>query len=225
MQTPSTACSLDRPARGRPREFDPNLALADALRVFVALGYAGASVAELTKAMGINSPSLYQCYGSKEELFKQALGLYAQKHLSYLVRLLDGSNIDDVVAKLIQDALGPVLPCEARGFLGLLASLSAGINDQGARQAVAAHQEHVIDALAARFERAQSDGALPKAADPKTLAYFLEALLHGIHVQARNGVDCHNHDELTRISLEAFDFHARRHGPRHEADERLMVPA
>ena len=62
--------------RGRPREFEIEQALAAALQVFWDKGYEGASISDLTGAMGITRPSLYAAFGNKEELFKQALDLY-----------------------------------------------------------------------------------------------------------------------------------------------------
>src|SRR5919198_5961184 len=64
--------------RGRPRSFDRDAALRAAMLTFWRLGYEGASMAELTKAMGINSPSLYACFGSKEELFRAAVEFYLE---------------------------------------------------------------------------------------------------------------------------------------------------
>jgi len=60
--------------RGRPRSFDRDAALRSAMKLFWKLGYEGASMAALTKAMGINAPSLYAAFGSKEGLFKEAVG-------------------------------------------------------------------------------------------------------------------------------------------------------
>jgi len=195
-------------SRGRPREFEPDVVLAAALRTFVARGYAGASIADLTEAMRISRPSLYHCFGSKEGLFKQALALHARKHLDYLNRLLDDATIGEVVEGLLRDAMaGSQLPCEAHGFMGLLAALSATTEgDEGARQEVAAHQGRVIETLAARFERARNEGELPDDAHPTTLAYFLEALAHGISVQVRNRVPGDDRGELLRLSLRAFDL-------------------
>jgi len=58
--------------RGRPRSFDRAAALRRAMEVFWAKGYEGASLSDLTAAMGINSPSLYAAFGSKEALFLEA---------------------------------------------------------------------------------------------------------------------------------------------------------
>ncbi|WP_394828654.1 TetR/AcrR family transcriptional regulator [Pendulispora albinea] len=64
--------------RGRPRSFDRQAALERAMRVFWEKGYAGASMADLTAAMGINSPSLYAAFGCKEALFREAIALFAE---------------------------------------------------------------------------------------------------------------------------------------------------
>ena len=118
MQTSLAPCSIQRAARGRPREFDLDVALEAALRTFVKRGYAGASIADLTEVMRISRPSLYHCFGSKEGLFKRALELHAHKHLAYLRKLLNHGTIGDVVEELLRDAMaGSQLPCEAHGFM------------------------------------------------------------------------------------------------------------
>ena len=70
--------------RGRPREFDTDDALGAALRVFWQKGYEGASLSDLTDAMGITRPSLYAAFGNKENLFRQALDLYEKDKLAYI---------------------------------------------------------------------------------------------------------------------------------------------
>src|SRR3546814_6754527 len=71
------------PHKGRPREFCVDMALAAALRVFWSKGYEGASMADLTEAMGITKPSLYAAFGNKEALFHKALDLYESEKLDY----------------------------------------------------------------------------------------------------------------------------------------------
>ncbi|HEV8389551.1 MAG TPA: helix-turn-helix domain-containing protein, partial [Dongiaceae bacterium] len=64
--------------RGRPRSFDRDAALRSAMKTFWKSGYEGASMAALTEAMGINSPSLYAAFGSKDALFREAVALYLE---------------------------------------------------------------------------------------------------------------------------------------------------
>src|SRR5207253_4779949 len=63
-------------ARGRPRTFDPEIALRTALDLFWERGYEGTSLSDLAQAMGIASASIYACFGSKEDLFRKVMALY-----------------------------------------------------------------------------------------------------------------------------------------------------
>ena len=65
-----------RRARGRPREFDPEVALEAALEAFRRHGYSGTSLADLTEATGLNRPSLYAAFGNKDDLFEAAVDRY-----------------------------------------------------------------------------------------------------------------------------------------------------
>src|SRR5689334_13025068 len=75
--------------RGRPRGFDADAALDRAIEVFWRRGYEGASLGDLTEAMGINRPSMYAAYGNKEELFRRALTRYAEADMAYARRALE----------------------------------------------------------------------------------------------------------------------------------------
>ena len=76
------------PVRGRPREFCVDHALTQALGVFWSKGYEGASLTDLTEAMGITRPSLYAAFGNKESLFRKALDLYESEKMAYVGRAL-----------------------------------------------------------------------------------------------------------------------------------------
>src|SRR5947199_5777311 len=69
---------------GRPRQFDADLALDRALAVFWRRGYEGATLDDLTAAMGINRPSLYAAFGDKERLFRRALERYVSGPAGYV---------------------------------------------------------------------------------------------------------------------------------------------
>ena len=73
---------------GRTRQFEVDEALDRALEVFWARGYEGATLPELTRAMGINRPSLYAAFGNKEQLFRKALDRYQTGPMSFLTEAL-----------------------------------------------------------------------------------------------------------------------------------------
>ncbi|MFP5296803.1 MAG: TetR/AcrR family transcriptional regulator, partial [Alphaproteobacteria bacterium] len=87
---------------GRPRSFDRDQALTRAMEVFWAKGYADASMAELTAAMGVSAPSLYAAFGSKEQLFREAVELYQRTQGADAWRCLDGDMpVRDAVEALL----------------------------------------------------------------------------------------------------------------------------
>lgn len=88
-------------AMGRPRSFDTDKALDDAMEVFWRHGYDGASLAMLTKAMGIKPPSLYAAFGSKEGLLKAALDRYAQRRSEHMRYVLAGPTARDVAERFL----------------------------------------------------------------------------------------------------------------------------
>src|SRR5204862_1923297 len=85
---------------GRPRAFDLGKALDRALKVFWRKGYEGATLADLTRAMGINRPSLYAAFGNKEELFRKALDRYAEGPACHVRESLSEPTARKVVEKL-----------------------------------------------------------------------------------------------------------------------------
>src|SRR5437763_8937221 len=98
-------CIVQRACKGRPREFDIDEALAAALRVFWSKGYEGASLTDLTEAMGITRPSLYAAFGNKESLFRKALDLYEREKLAYVGEALKAPTSRGVAERLLRGAL------------------------------------------------------------------------------------------------------------------------
>src|SRR5271170_3346159 len=86
---------------GRPRGFCIDTALDRAMTVFWRQGYEGASLADLTAAMGINSPSLYAAFGSKEGLFRAVLERYDDRRTAFMKDIIAAPTAQDVAQRFL----------------------------------------------------------------------------------------------------------------------------
>jgi AcrR family transcriptional regulator len=180
----------EAPRRGRPRLYDPDVALGRAIDVFWELGYSAASLDDLCSAMNMNRPSLYAAFGDKHELFIKALGRYQETVRARFRTTLAPDR--------------PLLPSLRQYFAGILDRFFSG--ESGARgcfmmsvatleaaqdpaiRAVVAEGMRALDAgFEARFRHAQRQGELARSADPAALARLASGLVHTLAVRARAG--------------------------------------
>jgi AcrR family transcriptional regulator len=181
-------CSAVSAVRGRPREFDPDEALAAALRVFWKNGYESASMTDLTEAMGITKPSLYACFGNKEALFRKALDLYEREKLAYIGGSLAEPSARKVVEHLLRGALATHCGgSDPQGCLGVIATVAGCAEAPSIREHVCSRRASSEAALVERLERAQAEGDLPEGTDPKALGGFVTTVLQGLSVKAQSG--------------------------------------
>jgi AcrR family transcriptional regulator len=174
--------------KGRPREFCVEQALASALRVFWEKGYEGASLSDLTEAMGITRPSLYAAFGNKEALFRKALDLYEREKLAYVAKAMDEPTARRVAEHLLTGALENFAgDAEPKGCFSVISSVACGAEAESVRTDVIARAETSHRALIERFQRAKNEGDLPDHVDVSGLTGFLIALLQGLSVQSRSG--------------------------------------
>lgn len=183
--------------RGRPREFDPETALSAALQVFWRRGYEGASLTELTEAMGITKPSLYACFGNKEALFRKALDLYERDKLCYVRSALEAPTARGVAERLLRGALAIQTGTQdPRACLGVISMVACTTHADSIKDEVIARRLSSDKALVERFERACQEGDLPAFIDPAALASYLSAVMQGMGVQASAGA---THEQLEKL--------------------------
>ena len=189
-------------AKGRPREFCTDAALAAALRVFWSKGYEGASLSDLTEAMGITRPSLYAAFGNKEALFRKALDLYERDKLAYVGESLAEPTARRVAEHLLRGAVANQTgTAEPHGCLGVISSVACGEEAESIRADVLERGKVARVALIERFERAVSEGDLPAGTDVDGLTSFLYAILQGMAVQAGAGATREELDRVVDTSL------------------------
>ena len=173
---------------GRTRQFDVDEALDRALEVFWARGYEGATLPELTRAMGINRPSLYSAFGNKEQLFRKALDRYQTGPMSFLTEALRKPTARAVVEASFSGFINMQRDRDkARGCLIVSGALACGAEAEKVRRTLAQLRQALVTALRKRFERAIEDGDLPEGTDCETLARYVATVLNGLAVQSASG--------------------------------------
>jgi AcrR family transcriptional regulator len=188
--------------KGRPREFCIDAALTAALRVFWSKGYEGASLNDLTEAMGINKPSLYAAFGNKEALFRKALDLYEREKLAYLSDALEAPTARGVAEQLLRGALAlQTGDSSPKGCMGVIHTVACGTEAESIRAEVIARGDKVHQALVERLERAKAEGELPPHIEASGLAVYLKALIQGLCVQAGAGATPAQLESLVQTSL------------------------
>jgi AcrR family transcriptional regulator len=188
---------------GRPRAFDPDVALDRAMHVFWAKGYDGASLSHLTRAMRINRPSLYAAFGNKEQLFKKVLDRYMSGPLAWFgkaVALPKARNVVEQIflgtARMRDDSRAPA------GCLLVQGALACG--NASAKKEVAARRTAAEAALRRRLRRAKRESDLPKNADPAELAGYVMTVVRGMTVQAVGGASRAQLHRVAQIALRAW---------------------
>jgi len=183
--------------RGRPREFCVDQALVAALRVFWSKGFEGASMTDLTEAMGITRPSLYAAFGNKEALFRKALDLYETEKLSYIGEALKAPTARGVAQHLLEGALrNQTDKSEPHGCLGVISSVACGEEATSIRQDVLERGKIAHAVLIERMKQAIADGDFYGPVDADGITKYLTALLQGMAVQAGAGA---TREELQRL--------------------------
>jgi TetR/AcrR family transcriptional repressor for divergent bdcA len=165
--------------RGRPRQFDPDEAVATAQRLFHEKGYDAVSVADLTKALGINPPSFYAAFGSKAALYARILDRYAVTGAVPLARIFapDRPLAEALTEVLVEAAHHYAADAAATGCMVLEGT---HCDDPQARELACGYH-----AAAQKLIRARIAERYPQGAD--RLADFVCTTMAGLSASARHG--------------------------------------
>lgn len=190
---------------GRPKEFDVDEALCAALQVFWKHGFDGASLTDLTDAMGITRPSLYATYGNKEELFRKVLDRYEEMHLCFVAEALAERSVARAIKKLL-DGYAQVLtdPMHPPGCLGVNSAICGGGESEPIRRELIARRSLSEETLRERFERASRDGELTPEEDPADWARYVMSVGLGMAVKAASGSSKAELERVAAMALRAL---------------------
>ncbi|MCQ8278579.1 TetR/AcrR family transcriptional regulator [Acetobacteraceae bacterium KSS8] len=197
---------------GRPRGFDRDEAVQEAMLLFWEHGFEGTSLDRLRRAMGgISSASFYAAFSSKQSLYREALQRYLSSHGQVMAALRDPALSP---RRRIEQALrgSAAMQTEAGHPGGCMVALSATIGsgeDAEARALTEAERASNRQAIAACVREAVESGELDADIDVTGLSTLLEGLLIGLSIQARDGVPATAIDAAVTAALSAWDSHRR----------------
>ncbi|UYB54173.1 TetR/AcrR family transcriptional regulator [Xanthomonas sp. AM6] len=204
---PATGTAKRRP-RGRPRAFDRETALLQATHLFWTKGYEATSIADLTAAMGIGSPSLYAAFGSKEALYAEAVQHYRARYEALAWRnFLAAGTAREAVESLLRDSAAALTGCLAdipRGCMVTLSSVgSEGHAELG--ELVKSARTVTLDRLTACLRRGIAEGEIPAATDVHALARFVQTVQSGMSILARDGASRAELEAVAEVAMLGWD--------------------
>ncbi|WP_438296179.1 TetR/AcrR family transcriptional regulator [Streptomyces sp. HUAS TT7] len=185
-----------KPSPGRARRaFDRDRALATALEEFWTHGYDTTSIASLTKAMGINPPSLYAAFGDKRQLFDEAVQLYVR---TYAAGPLKGPDARTAIAAMLRHLAADYTdPSHPPGCLIITGATNCAPGSQEVKAKLRSMREESKAAIAARIRADIDAGQLPSDTDADGLAAFYAAVIQGMNQQAWDGT---GRETLNRVA-------------------------
>ena len=194
--------------RGRPRSFDRDEALTQALRVFWAKGYESTTLTDLQQAMGgLTAPSLYAAFGSKEALFREVVSLYHQTQGMPIVKALtEGATARASIEGLLRVAATTFCqPDTPRGCLLVLGAMNCMPENQGVQDYLRKLRLLRRKMIRQRIKRGIAEGDVPRGADLTAMAAFYATVVDGLAIQARDAASSKVLQAVVEAAMAAWD--------------------
>jgi AcrR family transcriptional regulator len=176
--------------RGRPREYDPDVALQRAQDAFWDSGFSGTSLDDLSDSTGMNRPSLYAAFGDKQALYLKTLEEYREHRRQLIEEVFSpGRPVRETMRAFTRGMVDLFLAGEqgARGCYLIGTAATEAVENPEVREILEGSMRDLDQGLREVFARAQKAGELGPEADPAALAVVAASMVHTLALRARSG--------------------------------------
>lgn len=194
--------------RGRPRTFDPDIALEQATSLFWERGYEGTTLSDLAHTMGIASASIYACFGSKADLFRQVMQRYGTTYGGPPKRALtDNPTARAAVHAMLKATVDQITRPDAPHYCMLiLAAPTGAVENHAVREFLADIRRSQFTAIKQRLDQGVADGDLTAPDEAvAAIARYYATVVQGLSVQARDGATRNDLEAIIACAMTAWD--------------------
>jgi TetR/AcrR family transcriptional repressor of nem operon len=191
----------------RPREFDSDTVLEQAMRVFWTKGYEASSLDDVCDATDLNRSSLYAAFGDKRALFLATLDRYGDRAVARVTAALSRPvHIREAIATFLADMIEQIVagPGRVGCFIGNCAAEVAR-HDRAAAASVQRNLQRVEAAFRVGFAAAKSRGELSPETDIDALARFFVASTQGLRLVGKATADRETLDDISQVMLRCLE--------------------
>ena len=191
---------------GRPREFDPEIALDRAMELFWAQGYEATSIDDLVKSMGIQRGSLYSTFKSKQDLFLEALERYRAHSVAATEEVLTGieSPVEAIEAALMRITDGAFEHKRRWGCLITNSSVELATRDSDVLTQVLAHRDRIEALFQTVIKKGQLLGEIRTDETPEALSSYIFGVIQGLRVMTKSAEERRELDDVVRITIDSL---------------------
>jgi TetR/AcrR family transcriptional repressor of nem operon len=196
---------------GRPLTFDPDQALRAAMELFWRQGYEATSLQHLLKATGLSKSSLYQTFGSKQQLFARAFMHYCDWRAGRMLSQLQASSSgwDFIEETFTTVAEGAESALERRGCLLMNTASEFGQRDPAVAKLLMTGMERFTAVFAQAVRQAQAEGQIPAERDAEALARYLVSSMSGLGTLVKAGFSKEQAREVVQAVLRGLNCYVQ----------------
>lgn len=205
---PSLEPHVTKLKRGRPKSFDEQKALQQAMLLFWEYGYEATSISDLTQALGITAPSLYCSFGDKVQLFQKSIQYYLEHEACSLKLICDKSKTAKIAVELYfhESIKRLALTDKPAGCMLVTTTMNCSQQAQTVKQEVSAVRQSSRELLLERLKRGMQEGDLPAHTPVQLMVDFYNTVMQGLTLQARDGVPIEQLQSVVQHALKHWDL-------------------